>query len=129
MMGDKKVPLIVYECGTRISRRGTITQLYRLYFSSIAFTFSTLVASSFSRLALNHASIISFAIIGEVSLRLIANTFASFHLRAPLAVSASAHKAALIPGTLFAAMLTPVPVQQNSIPWSQFPSETVSATF
>ena len=54
---------------------------------------------------------------------------ASFHLRAPRAVSASVHSAALAPGTLLAAMLTPVPVQQNRMPWSQAPSATRSATF
>lgn len=80
------------------------------------FTLSKFEISSFSGFALNHASSISLAMIGEVSLRLIASTFASFHFLAPRAVSASAHNAALIPGTLFAAMLTPVPVQQKSIP-------------
>lgn len=61
-------------------------------------------------LVLIHASSISFASISVVSLALNARMFASFHLLAPLAVSASTHSAARIPLILFAAMLTPVPV-------------------
>lgn len=40
------------------------------------------------------------------------STLASFHLRAPAAVSASPQRAARISNTLLAAMETPVPVQQ-----------------
>ena len=57
-----------------------------------------------------------------------ASTLASFHLRAPRAVSASTHSAARTPGTLFAAMLTPVPVQQQTTPCSCSPAATASAT-
>ncbi len=46
----------------------------------------------------------------------MASTLASFHLRAPRAVSASVHKAARTPSTLLAAIETPVPVQQHTIP-------------
>ncbi len=53
-----------------------------------------------------------------VARRLSAKTFASFHFRAPRAVSASAHSAARMPGTLLAAIDTPVPVQQHTTPTS-----------
>ncbi len=65
----------------------------------------------------NHASKISFATAVDVLLRLSANTFASSHMRAPFAVSASQHRAARTPGTLLAAIV-PAPVQQKRIPWS-----------
>ncbi len=64
----------------------------------------------------NQASRISFAIAVDVLLRLMANTFASSHNRAPFAVSESQHRAARTPGSLLAAMLTPVPVQQKQNP-------------
>ncbi len=51
-------------------------------------------------------------------------TLASFHSRAPPAVAASAQRAARTPATLFAAMLTPVPVQQQRTPHSASPSAT-----
>src|SRR5437660_1605819 len=51
-----------------------------------------------------------------VFIRPIASTLASFQRRAPRAVSASAHSAARTPGTLLAAIDTPVPVQQQSTP-------------
>jgi len=51
-----------------------------------------------------------------VLVKLSASTFASFHLRAPAAVSASRQSAARTPGILFAAMLTPVPVEQQTTP-------------
>ena len=57
-----------------------------------------------------------------------ASTLASFHLRAPRAVSASTHSAARTPGTLFAAMLTPVPVQQQTTPRSAAPDATATMT-
>ena len=69
----------------------------------------------------NHASKISFATAVDVLLRLIAKTLASSHRRAPFAVSASQHRAARVPGTLLAAIVTPVPVQQKTIPWSALP--------
>ena len=56
-----------------------------------------------------------------------ASTFASFHLRAPRAVSASPQSAARTPGTLFAAIDAPVPVQQQTMPWSARPSATSRA--
>ena len=68
-----------------------------------------------------NASSISAATTLDVSRRPSASTFASFHRRAPAAVSASVHRAARTPGTLFAAMLTPVPVQQQTTPRSQRP--------
>ena len=55
-------------------------------------------------------------------------TFAWFHLRAPRAVSASAQSAARIPGTLFAAIDEPVPVQQKRTPCSDLPAATSSAS-
>src|SRR3989442_553615 len=77
----------------------------------------------------NHASKISFATAVDVLLRLIANTLASSHIRAPFAVSASQHRATRTPGTLFAAIVTPVPVQQNRTPWSALLLLTSSPTF
>jgi hypothetical protein len=44
----------------------------------------------------------------------MASTLASFHRRAPRAVSASVHSAARTPATLLAAIDTPVPVQQHT---------------
>src|SRR5713226_8265227 len=72
----------------------------------------------------NHASKISFATAVDVLLRLIAKTLASSHMRAPFAVSASQHKAARAPGTLLAAIVTPVPAQQKTTPWSALPLRT-----
>src|SRR5581483_11319973 len=60
--------------------------------------------------------------------RPITRTLASFHRRAPAAVCASVHRAARTPGTLFAAIDAPVPVQQNSTAVSQSPPETSSPT-
>ena len=57
-----------------------------------------------------------------------ASTLASFHRRAPVAVSASAQRAARTPGTLLAAMETPVPVQQQTMPASASPAATASPT-
>src|SRR5438270_8351163 len=54
--------------------------------------------------------------------------FASLYLRAPRACSASVQSAARAPCTLFAARETPVPVQQNTTPWSASPRATASAT-
>ena len=76
----------------------------------------------------NHASNISWATASEMRRRLRQSTLASLYIRAPRAVSASAQRAARIPETLLAAMLTPVPVQQNRTPWSQSPDDTRSAT-
>src|ERR1700682_5093099 len=64
----------------------------------------------------SQASQISLATASGVARRLITRMLASFHLRAPLAVSASPPRAARTPGTLLAAIDTPVPVQQNSTP-------------
>src|SRR2546421_9059106 len=77
----------------------------------------------------NHASTISFATAVDVVLRLIAKTLASSHMRAPFAVSASQHRAARTPGTLLAAILTPVPVQQKTTPWSALRLLTSSPIF
>jgi hypothetical protein len=98
------------------------------YSSSIAFSLATFSASPGSAGAENQASRISLATISEVPRRLMQRTLAWFQARAPRAVSASPHKAARIPGTLFAAMDTPVPVQQKSTPWSATPVTTDSAT-
>ena len=76
----------------------------------------------------NHASSISCASCGLVRRRLITRTFASFHFRAPAAVSASVHSAARTPVTLLAAIDAPVPVQQNSTPVSVAPVATDSPT-
>ena len=82
------------------------------YFLSISPTCSTANTSlgSVPNGVLNHASKISCATVSEVVRKLMHNTFARFHSRAPFAVSASWHNAARIPGTLFAASATPVPV-------------------
>src|SRR5713226_10163535 len=77
----------------------------------------------------NHASKISFATAVDVLLRLIAKTLASSQSLAPFAVSASQHRAARTPGTLLAAIVTPVPVQQKTIPCSDLPLPTSSPTF
>src|SRR4051794_9311836 len=86
-------------------------------------------ASSSSRLgsAANQASRISSSCAAEVARRLSASTFASFHLRAPAAVGASPHSAARTPGTLFAAIDAPVPVQQQTTACSARPSTTSRA--
>src|SRR3954452_15005410 len=75
----------------------------------------------------NHASRISSSRAGLVVRSDNASTFASFHLRAPRAVSASPHSAARTPGTLFAAIDAPVPVQQQTTPWSAAPAATSRA--
>src|SRR5260370_15531314 len=62
----------------------------------------------------NHESRISFAMAVDVVLRLIANTFASSHMRAPFAVSAFQHRATPTPRTLFTAISTPLPVQHET---------------
>jgi hypothetical protein len=64
----------------------------------------------------NHASRISFACSGSVRFRLMTSTLASFHRRARSAIHGSHTSAARTPGTLFAAIDVPVPVQQKSIP-------------
>jgi hypothetical protein len=53
-----------------------------------------------------------------------ARTLASFHRRDPSAVTASPQSAARTPGTLLAAMETPVPVQHHTIPNSHSPLAT-----
>src|SRR5579863_2630649 len=55
--------------------------------------------SSSSTFSENQASRISLLTSVDVARRLMTRTFASFHQRAPLAVFASPHNAALIPGT------------------------------
>jgi hypothetical protein len=62
------------------------------------------------------------------SRRLRASTFASFHLLAPAAVSASPHSAARTPFTLLAAIETPVPVWQKTTPASARALATAWAT-
>jgi len=64
----------------------------------------------------SHAATISFAVSGSVRLRLMTRTLASFQRLAPSAIHGSHASAARTPGTLFAAIDVPVPVQQNSIP-------------
>ncbi len=76
----------------------------------------------------NHASRISSSSAGEVDRRESASTLASFQRRAPSAVAASPHSAARIPATLLAAIDAPVPVQQQTMPWSARPSATSRAT-
>src|SRR3954469_24636889 len=92
-------------------------------------TCSTLRRSSSSSLgpAANQASRISASSASDVARRLSARTFASFHVRAPAAVAASAHSAARIPGTLLAAIDAPVPVQQQTTACSARPSATSRA--
>jgi len=75
-----------------------------------------------------NASTISRATSSEVSLIPSARMFASFHRLAPRAVSASVQSAALAPGTLFAVIETPVPVQQHTTPRSADPETTDRAT-
>src|SRR5438067_6049506 len=75
-----------------------------------------------------NASTISRATVGDVRRSPRARTLASFHRRAPRAVSASVHRAARTPSTLLAAMDTPVPVQQHTTPRSAWPSATASPT-
>ena len=57
-----------------------------------------------------------------------AKTLASFHRRAPWAVDESVHSAARTPGTLLAAIATPVPVVQHTTPRSTWPAATASPT-
>ncbi len=64
----------------------------------------------------SQASTISRAVSGAVRFRLITSTFASFQRRAPSAIHGSQASAARTPGTLFAAIEVPVPVQQKSRP-------------
>src|ERR1700687_6025009 len=87
-------------------------------------TLPIVARSASSGLVSNHASQISLATASGVARRLNTSTLASFQRRAPLAVSASAHSAARIPGTLLAAIETPVPVQQNRTPCWQAPGGT-----
>ncbi len=68
------------------------------------------------------------AIAGVVARMLRQSTLASFHSRAPPAVAASPQSAARTPGILFAAMHTPVPVQQHSTPYSTSRSATAFPT-
>ena len=89
-------------------------------------TFSTSPASSLGEPS-NQASRISVSSASLVVRSDRASTFASFHLRAPLAVSASAHSAARTPATLLAAIDAPVPVQQQTTPCSARPSATSRA--
>src|SRR3954449_6754233 len=65
---------------------------------------------------------------GSVRFSDMTSTFASFHLRARSAIQGSHASAARTPGTLFAAIDVPVPVQQNSIPSSASPAATERAT-
>src|SRR2546427_1042014 len=102
----------------------------RCFASSIlARSMSSASVPAVTALCENHESRISFAMAVDVLLRLSANTFASSHVRAPFAVSASQHRAARTPGTLLAAMVTPVPVQQKTIPLSALPLLTSSPIF
>src|SRR3954453_11011843 len=88
--------------------------------------FSTSPASSLGRPS-NQASRISASSGSLVRRSDSASTFASFHLRAPRAVSASSHKAARTPATLLAAIDAPVPVQQQTTPCLARPSATSRA--
>src|SRR6478609_12004682 len=83
--------------------------------------------TSVDGLASNQASRISVSSARDVERSDSASTFASFHRRAPSAVGAYKHSAARTPGTLFAAMLAPVPVQQHTMPASARPSATSRA--
>src|SRR5271157_296946 len=65
---------------------------------------------------------------GASRLRLSARTFASFHSRAFLAIHGSQASAARIPGTLFAAIDVPVPVQHITTPKSASPEATATPT-
>src|SRR3954452_1475564 len=75
----------------------------------------------------NHASRISPSCASLVARSESASTLASFHLRAPAAVAASAHSAARTPSTLLAAIEAPVPVQQQTTACSARPSATSRA--
>src|SRR3954469_17750693 len=77
--------------------------------------------------ALNHASRISSSSAELVRRSDSASTLASFHLRAPRAVSASSQSAARTPATLLAAIDAPVPVQQQTTPCCARPSATSRA--
>src|SRR5919202_1367252 len=79
--------------------------------------FATSSCSSLGRLS-NQASRISLSTGALVARSDNASTFASFQRRAPRAVSASPHRAARTPATLFAAIDAPVPVQQHTTAWS-----------
>ena len=70
----------------------------------------------------------AWAASGVAPSRAMASTLAPFHRRAARAVSASLQSAARMPGTLLAAMLTPVPVQQKTTPASAAPWATSRAT-
>src|ERR671922_160545 len=89
---------------------------------------ATLALSEGSGWDENQASSISLATAGEVERRLITRTLASFHRRAPDAVWASPHRAALHPLTLLAAIDAPVPVQQKRTPQSASPEATLAPT-
>src|SRR5437870_5273830 len=91
-------------------------------------TFAIVARSASSGAVSSHASQISFATATGVARRLITRILASFHFRAPLAVCASPQRAARMPGTLLAAIDTPVPVQQKSTPCSHAPDATRSPT-
>src|SRR6202022_3199602 len=91
-------------------------------------TLAIVARSASSGSVSSHASQISFATASGVARRLITRMLASFHLRAPLAVSASPQRAARTLGTLLAAIHPPVPVQQNSTPCWQAPEATPSPT-
>ena len=95
----------------------------------ISSTCRTLATSPASVLgaASNQPSRISSSTASLVVRRDSARTLASFHLRAPRAVSASAQRAARTPATLLAAIDAPVPVQQQTIPCSARPSATSRA--
>src|SRR5260370_38965470 len=91
-------------------------------------TFEIVPRSASSGPVWSQASTSSFATSSGVDRRLMVSTFASFQRRAPFAVCASLQSAARMPGTLFAAIDTPVPVQQNSTPCWQAPEATRSPT-
>ncbi len=101
-----------------------------LCYLSPAFNVSIIAALSASveGEAANHASRTSSATAGGVDRMERARTFASFHVRAPRDVSASMQSAARTPRTLFAAIDTPVPVQQHTMPQSHVPRATASPT-
>lgn len=98
------------------------------YRSSSKSTFFTFSASAGSGGVENQASRISRATVSVVVRRLKQRTLAWFQALAPRAVSASPQSAALAPGTLFADMQTPVPVQQKRTPSSASPEVTAPAT-
>ncbi len=76
----------------------------------------------------SQAATISRAVSGVVRFRLMTRTLASFQRRAPSAIQGSQASAARTPGTLFAAIAVPVPVQQKRSPWSASPAATAPAT-